>query len=327
MRRDRIDELASELFAAAREERPERGLAERVERAAALEGNANAVVDHRVQQGVIQGVRRNEERAEVPGQRDLNGREPGHREPRRRLMPVLLAAVVLAGGVAVLLLLPRSTEGVLMSAESVPSAAPMGSSRVLPGSAGAPHGQAAGSDASAADDGVTEPARATAHGRDVEARGDGAREGVADRGAARASDRGAGSRETPAPPRKPSSSKGTAPAPPGPPTVTTPPPASAPTLATELGLIRQIRQALRSNDAAAALALLDRYDTGEYGKRLSLEASVLRVEALDAVGRRAEAEALARRFVRENADSPLAERAQSFIPSPDPERPSEGASP
>jgi hypothetical protein len=62
-----------------------------------------------------------------------------------------------------------------------------------------------------------------------------------------------------------------------------------------------------------ALTLLDRYDTGAYGSALSVEATLLRVEALEAVGRRVEASALARRFIAENPDSPLAERAQSFI--------------
>ena len=48
---------------------------------------------------------------------------------------------------------------------------------------------------------------------------------------------------------------------------------------------------------------------------------MLRVEALDAVGRRPEAEALARRFVHDNPDSPLAERAQRFIDRIEPARP------
>jgi hypothetical protein len=301
MRRDRIDELASELFAAAREERPERGLAERVEHAAALECSADAMLEH--------AVRQDEAHAVVPFRRERAPGESGRRESRRRgLMRMSLVAVVLSGGVAVLLLL-RSPEGVLMSAERVPSAAPTGSSLPLSGSARQTQGEAVGSDtARAVDDGVAEPAQVAARGRDVEARGDGAREGV-DRGAMRAIDRGRGSGETP-PPRRPSALA-----------------SAPPTLANELGALRQIRQALRGNDGTAALALLDRYDTGEYGKSLSLEASVLRVEALAAVGRRAEAQALARRFVRENPDSPLAERAQTFIPSTDPVRPSESSSP
>jgi hypothetical protein len=104
-------------------------------------------------------------------------------------------------------------------------------------------------------------------------------------------------------------------------------PASTPTLSKELGALKQIRQSLRSGDGSAALALLDRYDGGEYGSSLALEASVLRVEALDAVGRRAEAEALARRFVRDNPDSPLAERAQRFIDRTQPATPANDAPP
>jgi hypothetical protein len=73
--------------------------------------------------------------------------------------------------------------------------------------------------------------------------------------------------------------------------------------------------------------LLDRYDRGEYGSSLALEASVLRIEALDAVGRRSEAQALARRFVSANPDSPLAERAQRFIDGIAPRGPTNDARP
>jgi hypothetical protein len=321
MTRDRIDELASELFAAAREERPGRELAERVERAAAREGRADAGVEPSVQ---LDEERPPERLAASGGRAGRAGGRAGGKWAggERRAFRVLLAAVVVGGGVAALLL-ARSPDGVIMSAERVPVA----SSRSLQGSAGGP--------------------------LDLDPPGDGDSEGVAERGAAeRASDRAAGSGGALALPHGPSSpaSKGTGSsggangsqakgpaagraardgavaAPRSPSTSPTAAPAAAPTLANELGMLRQIRQALRGNDGAAALALLERYDTGEYGKSLSLEASVLRVEALDAVGRRAEAQALARRFVRENPDSPLAERAQSFI-SADPERQRESAAP
>lgn len=58
-----------------------------------------------------------------------------------------------------------------------------------------------------------------------------------------------------------------------------------------------------------ALAVLDRYGTLG-GTDLSDEAALLRIEALAAQGRGAEAAEQARRFTEEHPDSPLAERAR-----------------
>jgi hypothetical protein len=87
-----------------------------------------------------------------------------------------------------------------------------------------------------------------------------------------------------------------------------PPPAPA-ALATEVGLLKQAREALRQGDAARASSLLDAYDSA-HGSALRAEATLLRVEVLSAQGRSEPARALAQRFVAENPNSPLADRAR-----------------
>lgn len=80
-------------------------------------------------------------------------------------------------------------------------------------------------------------------------------------------------------------------------------------LAQQLTLLKQARALLRSGQSAEALAVLDRY--GQHGGTdLRDEALLLRIEALAALGRSAEAAELARRFTSERPDSPLAERAR-----------------
>jgi hypothetical protein len=95
-----------------------------------------------------------------------------------------------------------------------------------------------------------------------------------------------------APPAKPSASARSAP------------------LAQQLELLKQARSLLRSGQPTEALTVLDRYESELGGTDLRDEAALLRIEALAAQGRAADAEALARRFVVEHPDSPLAERAQ-----------------
>jgi hypothetical protein len=275
MRRDRIDTLAEQLFAAARQERPDRELAARVERATAPGGDATAGSAERARGGRAALVR------------------------RPWLMRGLLAAIV-CGGLAALVLVSRTRDAVLISAERAPSGAakpaPLPSAadldetqRSLPEAPAAP-APAAGSPVTDRAPPSTAPTPAPAH-------------------------------DVPRPAARPKAAQPTraderAAA-----------PTSTPTLSNELGALKQVRQALRDGDGGAALVLLDRYDGGEYGSRLALEARVLRVEALDAVGRRAEAEALARRFVRDNPDSPLAERAQRFIDRAAPAQPADDARP
>jgi hypothetical protein len=270
MRRDRIDALAEQLFAAAREERPDRELSARVERATAQGGDAIAGSGERAREGHAAIVR------------------------RPWLMRGLLAASV-CGGLAAFVLVSRTHDAVLISAErapgvaakpaALPSAAELDETqRSLPEAPAAPAPDMGSAPTGGAPRSSATPPVAPAH--DVPRRA--ARPNAAQR--------------TPADERAAA-------------------PASTPTLSNELGALKQIRQALRNGDGGAALVLLDRYDGGEYGSSLALEASVLRIEALDAVGRRSEAEALARRFVRDNPDSPLAERAQRWLDRTEPAQP------
>jgi hypothetical protein len=87
------------------------------------------------------------------------------------------------------------------------------------------------------------------------------------------------------------------------------PPAAPATLATEIGLLKQAREALREGDAARASSLLDGYDAA-HGTALGAEATLLRIEVLSAQGHSEQARALAQRFLADNPDSPLADRAR-----------------
>jgi hypothetical protein len=84
------------------------------------------------------------------------------------------------------------------------------------------------------------------------------------------------------------------------------------TLGEELALLEQARSALERGSATNALGLLDRYLALTHGGRLAAEASVLRIEALVRAGRTAEAERLAHDFLRDNPNSPLADRARAL---------------
>jgi hypothetical protein len=97
----------------------------------------------------------------------------------------------------------------------------------------------------------------------------------------------------------------------------TPPTASpaARSLGDELRLLEDARSALARGRAADALAGLDRHALEFSRARLGHEATLLRIETLSAMGRGAEAVELARRFVGEEPDSPLADRARSFLPT------------
>jgi hypothetical protein len=87
------------------------------------------------------------------------------------------------------------------------------------------------------------------------------------------------------------------------------------TLEQELALLERARAKLSAGDSAAALSELDRY-AGQRGGRLVAEATLLRLQALTRAGRAAEASRIARKFVADNPDDPLAERARSFIQAP-----------
>lgn len=86
-----------------------------------------------------------------------------------------------------------------------------------------------------------------------------------------------------------------------------------PALLAEVNLLKQARTALRGGDASLALSLLDRYSGELHGTDLNAEATLLRVETLTALDRRNDAAQLAERFVAENPDSPLVDRARSYL--------------
>ena len=94
------------------------------------------------------------------------------------------------------------------------------------------------------------------------------------------------------------------------------------TLEQELSLLDRARAKLSSGDSAAALSELDRY-AGQRGGRLVAEATLLRLQALTHAGRAREASTIARKFVTDNPNDPLAERARSFIQPPSPSIPRE----
>jgi outer membrane protein assembly factor BamD (BamD/ComL family) len=85
------------------------------------------------------------------------------------------------------------------------------------------------------------------------------------------------------------------------------------TLAEQLAQLKAARARLRAGDAAGALRLLDEYQTDPHGTALAAEASLLRIEALAASGKRAEAASEARRFGTDFPTSPLIDRARSFV--------------
>ncbi|HEY3252816.1 MAG TPA: hypothetical protein VGJ91_02675 [Polyangiaceae bacterium] len=84
-------------------------------------------------------------------------------------------------------------------------------------------------------------------------------------------------------------------------------------LSDELSALKVASNALAAGDARAALAALDRYDRVLKGQKLRAEATLLRIEALERAGQAPAASALARRFVEQNPDSPLVDRARSFV--------------
>jgi hypothetical protein len=92
------------------------------------------------------------------------------------------------------------------------------------------------------------------------------------------------------------------------------PSASAPvTLSAELDALKVASTALSAGNAQAALAALDRYDHVLKGSKLRAEATLLRIQALARAGNAQAASTLAQRFVDQNPDSPLVDRARSFI--------------
>ena len=76
----------------------------------------------------------------------------------------------------------------------------------------------------------------------------------------------------------------------------------------EIALVDAARTAVASGADERALALLARYDASHPHGTFRPEVAALRIEALDRLGRTAQARALAQKFVVAHPDSPLAER-------------------
>jgi hypothetical protein len=92
-----------------------------------------------------------------------------------------------------------------------------------------------------------------------------------------------------------------------------PPSPPQPTLTTELVALDDARHALASGDAATSMRLLDAYGARFAQPILAPEATVLRIEALVALGRGDEARGLAGEFLASQPDSPYAERVRSLL--------------
>ena len=84
-------------------------------------------------------------------------------------------------------------------------------------------------------------------------------------------------------------------------------------LSDELDALKVASSALSAGDNQGALAALDRYDHVLKGTKMRAEASLLRIEALSRSGQTQAASVLAQQFVDKNPESPLADRARSFV--------------
>lgn len=89
-----------------------------------------------------------------------------------------------------------------------------------------------------------------------------------------------------------------------------------PSLEQELAGMQRARAALNRGDAAGALAELQRFERTPGFRRLTVEANLLRIEALAKAGRTDESRAEARQFVKENPHNPLVNRAEKFARPP-----------
>ena len=87
----------------------------------------------------------------------------------------------------------------------------------------------------------------------------------------------------------------------------------AKSIAGEIAALDRARRGLSRGDTLSALAELDRYANEHPRGVLRQEAQLLRVEALWAAGRRAQARALARGFARAHPGSPHLERIRALI--------------
>lgn len=88
--------------------------------------------------------------------------------------------------------------------------------------------------------------------------------------------------------------------------------ASPSSLGDQLAQLQRARAALRSGQATQALQLLETYQSQLGGQAFGAEASLLRIEALAAMGQRERAAESARQFLHDYPNSPLVDRAQSL---------------
>lgn len=79
-------------------------------------------------------------------------------------------------------------------------------------------------------------------------------------------------------------------------------------LRAEIALVDAARSAVATGADDRALVLLNRYDTSHRAGTFRPEATALRIEALDHLGRTGQARTLAQRFLAAHPDSPLADR-------------------
>jgi len=89
--------------------------------------------------------------------------------------------------------------------------------------------------------------------------------------------------------------------------------APAASLEQELEMLDRARQALLSGDTTTARARLAQYDQTATRRHLGAEAALLRIQVLAVSGRASEASALASEFVAQHPNSPLVDRAKSFV--------------
>ena len=84
-------------------------------------------------------------------------------------------------------------------------------------------------------------------------------------------------------------------------------------LAEQLEVLGQARAALRAGNGGRALTLLDEYAQRKNSVDMNAEAMLLRIEALQAVGQRDQANRLAQQLIKRYPDNPLADRARALV--------------
>jgi len=90
-------------------------------------------------------------------------------------------------------------------------------------------------------------------------------------------------------------------------------PAAASPLAAELSALDTVRSALAAGNPSAALSGLDAYAHNFPHGKLSLEAEVLRIDALAKSGQEAAAQKRAQAFMKRHPDSMLASRVRAYV--------------